>query len=141
LHAVRAPSLFDALNNELNFFDAKNSSFISIISVGEIYSLALRRGWGGKKLKHLRNQLDILTSLTIAKRNVINLYAEIDAFSQGKLEKRTLPKGMSARNMGKNDLWIAATASVIEATLVTTDNDFSHLQNEFISLISVQASK
>ena len=34
---------------------------------------------------------------------------------------------MSARNMGKNDLWIAATALYFDMVLHTTDNDFDHL--------------
>lgn len=29
--------------------------------------------------------------------------------------------------MGKNDLWIAACAKAAGATLLTTDNDFTHL--------------
>ena len=29
--------------------------------------------------------------------------------------------------MGKNDLWIAATAVVIDGVLLTTDADFNHL--------------
>ena len=29
--------------------------------------------------------------------------------------------------MGKNDLWIAATAKATGATLLTTDKDFDHL--------------
>jgi tRNA(fMet)-specific endonuclease VapC len=29
--------------------------------------------------------------------------------------------------MGKNDLWIAATARAASATLITTDTDFDHL--------------
>jgi len=33
--------------------------------------------------------------------------------------------------MGKNDLWIAATAHILRATLVTTDKDFDHVQNFF----------
>jgi len=36
--------------------------------------------------------------------------------------------------MGKNDLLIAATASVLNATLLTTDQDFNHLHNEFLNL-------
>jgi len=36
--------------------------------------------------------------------------------------------------MGKNDLWIAATAYVIQATLTTTDKDFDHLNKTFINL-------
>lgn len=67
--------------------------------------------------------------------NIIDRYAEIDAFSQGRLEKRK--SGFSARNMGKNDLWIAAPASVLDATLLTTDNDFAHLKNEFVDVAKI----
>lgn len=41
---------------------------------------------------------------------------------------------MSARNMGKNDLWIAATAAMSEATLLTTDNDFDHLDGHYFKV-------
>ena len=34
--------------------------------------------------------------------------------------------------MEKNDLWIAATASVLDASLLTTDSDFEHLHDEFL---------
>ena len=33
--------------------------------------------------------------------------------------------------MGKNDLWIAATAYAMNAQLLTTDGDFDHLDNSF----------
>jgi predicted nucleic acid-binding protein len=36
--------------------------------------------------------------------------------------------------MGKNDLWIAATAKVANATLITVDSDFSHLAKSFIQV-------
>ena len=36
--------------------------------------------------------------------------------------------------MGKNDIWIAATAHILNLTLVTTDHDFDHLEDIFISL-------
>ena len=68
----------------------------------------------------------------INSQDLIERYAEIDAFSQGKLLDR--PLNMTSRNMGKNDLWVAATASVLDATLLTTDLDFNHLHNEFLTL-------
>jgi predicted nucleic acid-binding protein len=67
--------------------------------------------------------------------DVIYRYAEIDAFSQCRLVGKNTD--FTARNMGKNDLWIAATASVLDATLLTTDNDFDHLQNEFLQVAKV----
>jgi len=55
-------------------------------------------------------------------------YALIDAYSQGKLKFQPLPPGMSARNMGKNDLWIAATALYFDFELHNADYDFDHLR-------------
>jgi len=40
--------------------------------------------------------------------------------------------------MGKNDLWIAATASVLNASLITTDKDFVHLDKEFLKLLHIE---
>jgi tRNA(fMet)-specific endonuclease VapC len=37
--------------------------------------------------------------------------------------------------MGKNDVWIAATAMVSKTTLLTTDLDFEHLNNSYIDRI------
>jgi tRNA(fMet)-specific endonuclease VapC len=56
-----------------------------------------------------------------------SLYARLDAYSQGRLRGQPLPVGMTARNMGKNDLWIAATAWYLDLPLHTADNDFDHL--------------
>ena len=36
--------------------------------------------------------------------------------------------------MGKNDLWIAVTTHLLEATLITTDNDFDHLKNVYFNV-------
>ena len=36
--------------------------------------------------------------------------------------------------MGKNDLWIAATAAVEGATLLTADNDFDLLSGTFLTV-------
>ena len=64
-------------------------------------------------------------------------YAEIDAYSQGKLLSNPVPVGSSARNMGKNDLWIAATASILNITLLTSDKDFDHLNGVYLDVEKV----
>jgi tRNA(fMet)-specific endonuclease VapC len=58
------------------------------------------------------------------------MYAEIDVYSQSHHPILRLPT--SARKMGKNDLWIAATAAILNATLLSTDADFEHLDNLFL---------
>ena len=78
------------------------------------------------------NFLDRTIIYPIKTEAIINKYAEIDAYSQGKHPTIELPT--SARNMGKNDLWIAATASVLDATLLTMDKDFDHLNEVFLNL-------
>lgn len=64
--------------------------------------------------------------------DLMEAYAKIDAYSQGRLPEQ--PLEMSARNMGKNDLWIAATAYLANAALVTTDGDFDHLHDKWITV-------
>jgi predicted nucleic acid-binding protein len=39
--------------------------------------------------------------------------------------------------MGKNDLWIAATAYILDATLLTADGDFDHLNGSFLDVKKV----
>jgi len=105
---------------------------ISIVTKAEIISIAKQRNWGKSRLKSLHSLLDEFLIISIDNDNIINAYAEIDAYSQGKLKDKTL--NQSSRNMGKNDLWIAATTYLTKSTLLTTDSDFDHLDNEYFAL-------
>jgi hypothetical protein len=70
-----------------------------VVSVGEIKSIALRNRWGINKTSQL---IKILAQLIIADINVedvVNRYAEIEAFSQNKLAGKPLP--VTARNWVK----------------------------------------
>jgi tRNA(fMet)-specific endonuclease VapC len=103
-----------------------------VVSVGEIRVLAKINHWGKTRLEKIDDLLDELLITDINSEDLIERYADIDAFSQGRMIDK--PLGTTARNMGKNDLWIAATASILEATLLTTDQDFNHLTPEFLRL-------
>lgn len=69
---------------------------------------------------------------------MVETYAEIDAFSQCKHPFLPTLPGLASRNMGKNDLWIAATAHFLEATLRTTDHDFNHLAPDFLEMARIE---
>lgn len=101
-------------------------AIIPVVVVGELEALSLRSQWGVRKTAFLES---ILVAFPVAEVSVplAKIYARIDAYSQGKLFAQPLPAGMSARNMGKNDLWIAATALYFDVELHTTDKDFDHL--------------
>ena len=116
-------------------FGLKNQevrNFIAAVNLGELYSLALQNNWGQTRFDALSNFRTEFIVIDINIDSIIKRYAEIDAFSQGKLKK--LPSNLSARNMGKNDLWIAATASLYNLTLLTADSDFTHLETLFLDL-------
>jgi len=87
----------------------------------------------------LKDLLSKFNIIDINIQHIIDRYGEIDAFSQGKLLYKI--GNFSARNMGKNDLWIAATASVYNLTLLTTDNDFNHLADTYLTLENIALSK
>ncbi|MDX2303822.1 MAG: type II toxin-antitoxin system VapC family toxin [Microscillaceae bacterium] len=101
-------------------------SFISIINVGELESLALQLNWSYQKQTSLQNLLNQIPIIDI-NAQIAKTYGLVDAYSQGKLQNNPLPAGTSARNMGKNDIWLAATALFFRMDFQTYDNDFDHL--------------
>lgn len=110
---------------------------ISVVTKAELQAIALMNNWGNNRLKALNQLLASFTYLDIEYGNeeLLNAYASIHAFSQG---KAAAPNGQmlgnSSRNMGKNDLWIAATAHALNAVLLTTDGNFDHLHNLYFEV-------
>lgn len=129
---AQASPLAKQIEKDLTLLRDDNMLFVSVVTIGEVESLMLQRRHGEKKKQAFRKMLNRLTIVDINIEELINRYAEIDAFSQGKHPINPLP--VSARNMGKNDLWIAATSSIYDLALITTDQDFAHLDREYIAL-------
>ena len=113
-----------------------NTAIISVVVLGELESISLRNNWGQKRIENLETFLRKFLIADINSRDVIKKYGEIDAFSQGKLKEN--PLGDSSRNMGKNDLWIAATTSITNSKLITSDRDFDHLNGKYLDLILIE---
>ncbi len=133
---LREPNLTqDFVDKHYSPLDFPNEAIISVVAVGEIKSIAIKNGWGKNRVEKLERTLNQIIVADINSEDIINRYAEIDAFSQGRLDSKK--STFSARNMGKNDIWIAATGSVLEAILLTTDNDFDHLHEEFLSVAKI----
>lgn len=132
LHRIRRSKRYEEANKTYSFHEADNRIFLSVINIGEIESLAYQRNWGQAKWDELSRCIQKFSLL-----GIFHAYAKIDAYSQGKLAEQPLPVGLSARNMGKNDIWLAATAHVGNFTFVTTDHDFDHLGDTFLHLLKV----
>jgi tRNA(fMet)-specific endonuclease VapC len=132
---LRELPISEFIESKYKPFDSPNESIVSIITIAELKSIALQNNWGNSKLEKMEKFLSKFIILDVGGEDIINRYAEIDAFSQGRLNERV--SNFTARNMGKNDIWIAATASVLDAMLLTTDNDFDHLNEEFLSVAKI----
>ena len=107
---------------------------LPVIMVGELKAIALKSNWGYQRVSFMQYLLGEYPAVAVVEE-LSDIYARLDAYSQGKLPGQPLPKGMSARNMGKNDLWIATTALYLDMTLHTADNDFDHLPPTGLQLV------
>lgn len=107
--------------------------FISIVTVAEIRSLAIQFNWGNPRINKMTEVLSDLSILDINSPEIVDRYVEIDCYSKRK--HPNLVSDFSAIKMGKNDLWIAATASVHQCTLLTMDLDFNHLHDKFVNIV------
>jgi tRNA(fMet)-specific endonuclease VapC len=105
----------------------------SLVNKAEILSIALQNKWGNSKRTRLRELLEEIAVIDITDEQILDFYVNIDTFSQGKHPDLELKS--SAKNMGKNDIWIAATVATLKCTLVTTDKDFDHLDGILINRI------
>ena len=119
--------------------EAGNLRIISIVTKAEIETLAVLFKWGEQKREQLKNIIAQFLIIPIDSEQIVSAYVELDAYSQSK--HSTKSSGLTARNMGKNDLWIAATAMVTDSTLLTSDKDFDHLNEVFISVKKLAAGK
>jgi tRNA(fMet)-specific endonuclease VapC len=126
LALLRGSALGRHIEERYRLNAARQRPLISIVTHGEIRVLARRNGWGEARLVELQHALDSLVTIDINRPAVIDAYVELDLASQGH------PGG--ARNMGKNDLWIAACARAASVTLLTTDEDFRHLTPEHLDV-------
>lgn len=141
IHLMRNSATWQFINDKYQPFAQGKQVFLSFASVAEVLSIAEQANWGQTKkneLMELFGEFEIIAISNDTEDLLLQNYVQIDSFSQGKNTNFPLPKGMSARNMGKNDIWIAATACALEATLITTDNDFLHLSPTFIEIEFVE---
>ena len=134
--SITGKRCLDALIN----FDEDPNIIISVVTKAELESFIIQNTWGQAKIDKLNNILQDITYIDISNADnlLIDSYTKIDAFSKKKIKdnKGNLLNG-SARKMGKNDLWIAATAYALDITLMTTDGDFDHLNSILLDIVKI----
>ena len=107
--------------------------YTSVAVEAEIKSIAVRQRWGNERLTRLDAFLKEIDILDIS-QYLVHTYVELDTFSQRENPNFNTYHFDTPRNMGKNDLWIASTATLLGLELITTDDDFAHLHNVFLEV-------
>ncbi len=138
LHILRNDAIGQKALKAIETLDKEPILVISTVTKGELESLKKQLKWGEAKCSYLNTFLKSVTYIDVNNSDDVlhNAYSEIDAFS-----KRKIPDSSgnfllgSSKTMGKNDLWIAATANLLNAPLMTTDGDYNHLDNVFVNLL------
>lgn len=131
VHYVRGSILYQQIEREEMLMAPDCVIMVSVVTVAEILSFGIQKSWGQQKVQNIKSLLSkiIITDITYVDANLINAYATLDAYSKNKLPGNFLGKSIT---VGKNDLWIAATAQIANATLLTIDGDFDHLHGNFL---------
>ena len=96
---------------------------ISIVTHGEMRVLCDRNGWGGARRLALDKALMEFVTVDVAGSQIVEAYRTVE-------EANTTV----SKTMGKNDVWIAATAVVTGLALLTTDKDFNHLNRNLLEV-------
>jgi tRNA(fMet)-specific endonuclease VapC len=123
LHLVRRDALAEWALGYYRFLEQASQPLVSVVSVGEIYAISLRLGWGHAKRQQLERILDQALTVPLDYPRLVEAYARIDTHCR-----------RMGTPLGENDTWIAATAHATGARLLTTDRDFNHVAPTFLSL-------
>lgn len=140
LHYMKQTSVMQQVETDFNPFQPENECWACVVTIGELRSIEVCNNWGEKRKTWIRDFLKKLIVVDLNSEEVLLKYAQIEAYSQCRFPT-IQPQPFSPRNMGKNDLWIAATASVLGARLLTAEADFDHLQGVFLDLARVIVPK
>ncbi|TXD50452.1 MULTISPECIES: type II toxin-antitoxin system VapC family toxin [unclassified Polaribacter] len=137
IHIIRQDKKGQDCLNWINSLNTQPVQVISVVTKAELLTFSVIAGWKANKIKFLDDFLKGVTYVDIlhTDKNLIDNYKLIDCYSKNKLpdSNGNFKKG-SHNNIGKNDIWIGATALTLNATLLTADKDFDHLNGTILNV-------
>lgn len=126
VHVIRRDRIGRRVLEDFDLLTRGDTPLISYVTLGELYVLANSFGWGDTKREFVETIRMNLVVVPIEDNSILEDYVELDTFGQA-----------NGKQLGKNDLWIAATDRTAEAHLITTDKDFEPLGEEHIDLVLI----
>lgn len=140
IHIARDTDIGKKCIAAIEAYDESPNIIASVVTKAELESFIAQNSWSEPKIERLRKMLDAVTYIDIsnADETLMDAYTQVDAYSKRKANDKSgnLLTG-SAKKMGKNDLWIAATAYALDVPLMTTDGDFDHLNGTLLQVIKI----
>lgn len=112
-----------AINARYQLKQRTTTPFISVVTVGELRAFSRSASWGADKRSRLDELLAEFVEVDISSPEIINAYADISTLLRSR-----------GKTVGDNDRWIAATARVLQATVLTNDRDFTPLHPDHVSV-------
>lgn len=137
IHIIRGKETSKKIIDWMNNLEYQPQQIISVVTKAELISFAFINGWQANKHALLQEFLNgiIYVDINNTDNLLIDNYKFIDAYSKNKVSDNNGNfKGGSHVKMGKNDIWIAATAKTLNTTLLTSDSDFDHLHPLIINV-------
>jgi len=125
LHLIRESNFSVIILQHLDLYSDAILRTVPVVVYAELLSLAKRHNWGERKMINMEKRIKscLEYNITYSDTELLNAYVKIDNISRE-----------TGITMSKNDLWIAATAVVLDAELITTDKDFAHLAPLYLDL-------
>ncbi|MHB1034055.1 MAG: type II toxin-antitoxin system VapC family toxin [Pirellulales bacterium] len=121
VHWIRQDPMGRHLLDHYHLEQREERPVYSTVTEGEILGLARLWNWGESKNQTLTKLLDELVRLESSHPEVVRAYGDLYFQDQ-----------RNGWNTGENDLWIAASAKVANAVLLTCDRDFLRLSPNLV---------
>jgi len=135
LYFSRRQNAFWKLKAHLHLPEETDYS-ISAVSLGEIKHLQDSNEWGALRVERFKRILQKLEVIPVTGEVLAKHYSSLKRFSENNHPDLT-PKNKQAFNMKQNDLWVGATALLLNAPLITTDKDFLPYHGKLINVLYV----
>ena len=133
LALIRGKSLGLSIDRAFGLRANLQRHVVSVVSQAELWVLADTNSWSEAKRNAVQVMFDNLVVLPVDGQALIDAYVEISRADAN------WPEG--ARNMGKNDIWIAATALHTGLPLLTTDKDFRFLDGGLLQVFWIDPAQ
>ncbi|WP_424493271.1 type II toxin-antitoxin system VapC family toxin [Salinimicrobium sp. GXAS 041] len=137
IHIIRGSKTGKKCLDWINSLNPQPIQVISVVTKAELQTFAVIAGWQSNKIKFLDKFLKGVTyvNITHTDKDLLENYKLIDCYSKNKIPDLNGDyKQGSHNNMGKNDIWIGTTAMTLNATLLTADRDFEHLDGKILNV-------